>query len=232
MDRNELSRGSTIIAILGKIVALPATDGSNPDSAAEPEHVLRLVGSELEGCRRCPLHRFRRNIVVGEGNPRAKLVFVGEGPGEEEDAQGRPFVGPAGKLLTRIIQAMDLDRRDVYILNAVKCRPPGNRTPKPEELNCCRPFLQQQLLAISPEIVCTLGTVASQMLLDTQERISQLRGRFHGRDGFLIMPTYHPSYLLRHPESKRAVWEDMKQIMGHLADNNESRKHREEDDKA
>jgi DNA polymerase len=151
--------------------------------------------------------------VVGEGNARALLVFVGEGPGEEEDAQGRPFVGPAGQLLTKIIQAMGLRREEVYIANVVKCRPPANRTPKPEEVSVCKPFLLRQLRAISPKVICALGGVSAQALLESGEGISRLRGRFHRWDGIPVMPTFHPSYLLRNPERKRAVWEDMKQVM-------------------
>ena len=174
---------------------------------------LERVAEELRGCSRCGLHRSRSTIVVGEGNPRARLVFVGEGPGEEEDAQGRPFVGPAGQLLTKIIQAMGLRREDVYIANVVKCRPPANRTPKPDEISACKPFLVRQLRAIGPKVICALGGVSTQTLLEKSERISRLRGRFHPWEGIPVMPTFHPSYLLRNPEKKRVVWEDVKQVM-------------------
>jgi DNA polymerase len=177
------------------------------------ESDLNRVEQELQGCTRCSLHQYRRTIVVGEGDPGAKLVFVGEGPGEEEDLQGRPFVGPAGQLLSRIIGAMDLQRPEVYIANVVKCRPPGNRIPSSEEIACCSPFLFRQLKAISPQVICTLGSVAVQNILRTGERISRVRGRFHQWEGIPVMPTYHPSYLLRNPERKREVWEDVQKIM-------------------
>jgi DNA polymerase len=180
------------------------------------EEVLDQIALELEGCTRCGLHRFRKNIVLGEGDPHARLVFVGEGPGEEEDFQGRPFVGPAGQLLNRIIEAMGFERHEVFIANVVKCRPPGNRTPRPEEVGTCGPFLFRQLRAISPQVICALGSAAAQTLLETRERISQMRGRMHRWQGIMVMPTFHPSYLLRHQEHKRAVWEDMKQVMACL----------------
>lgn len=177
---------------------------------------LQDVASEVEGCKACGLHRFRTKVVVGEGQPKAELVFVGEGPGEEEDLQGRPFVGPAGKLLDRIISAMGFRRQEVFIGNVVKCRPPGNRTPRPEEVEACSPFLFRQLRAISPRVICALGAVAAQTLLSTSEPIGKLRGRFHNWEGIAVMPTFHPSYLLRNPERKREVWDDMKQILGLL----------------
>jgi DNA polymerase len=183
---------------------------------ASPERELKTIAMELQGCKRCSLHRFRSSIVVGEGNPRARLAFVGEGPGEEEDIQGRPFVGPAGQLLTRIIIAMGFERQAVFIGNIVKCRPPGNRTPGPDEMGTCSPFLFRQLRAISPKVICALGAVAAQTLLNTQSPISRLRGRMHRWSGIAVMPTYHPSYLLRNPEKKKDVWEDMKKIMAYL----------------
>ena len=158
----------------------------------------------------------RTHIVFGEGHPSARLVFVGEGPGAEEDRSGRPFVGPAGQLLSKIIQAMNLSREQVYICNVIKCRPPGNRDPEPQEIASCQPFLLRQLAAIGPEVVCTLGSHATQTLLNCTEPVSRLRGRFHTLNDFRIMPTFHPAYLLRHPERKREVWEDMKKIMALL----------------
>lgn len=184
--------------------------------AASPGETLEQIWTELQECTRCGLHRFRQNIVFGEGDPHAQLVFVGEGPGGEEDLQGRPFVGPAGQLLTRIIQAMGFQREEVFIANVVKCRPPANRTPKPEEMATCRSFLFRQLRAVSPTVICALGGVAAQTLLETGDRISQLRGRMHRWQGIPVMPTYHPSHLLRHQEHKRAVWEDMKQVIAYL----------------
>jgi uracil-DNA glycosylase family 4 len=177
---------------------------------------LKLIRADLGDCRRCGLATGRTHIVFGEGDPSARLVFVGEGPGFEEDRSGRPFVGPAGQLLAKIIGAMKLRRDQVYICNVIKCRPPGNRNPLPEEIKACKPFLERQLAALSPEVICTLGTFATQTLLDTTTPISRLRGRFHDRSGLNLMPTFHPAYLLRNPERKRDVWDDMKKIMAVL----------------
>lgn len=174
---------------------------------------LDAVQAELGDCRRCPLSRSRNKIVFGQGDPHAKLVFVGEGPGRDEDRQGEPFVGAAGALLTRIIAAIRLNRDQVYICNVVKCRPPGNRNPQPDEIATCRPFLEQQLRCIQPDFIVALGTIAAQTLLQTDQPISRLRGRFHPYAGIHLLPTYHPAYLLRNPEKKRAVWEDMKLLM-------------------
>ena len=173
---------------------------------------LDNIRQQLRKCTRCRLHEGRNNVVFGEGDPHAALVFVGEGPGKEEDLQGKPFVGRAGELLTRIIEAIDLTREKVYIANIVKCRPPNNRDPKPDEIQTCFPFLIRQLETIKPRIICALGTFAAQTLLGTEERISALRGRFHEYQGAKIMPTYHPAFLLRNPQFKKDVWEDMKMI--------------------
>ncbi len=177
---------------------------------------LEDIRRDLGDCRRCGLHKARRHIVFGSGSRRARLVFVGEGPGYEEDRQGEPFVGAAGQLLTKIIQAMGLTRGAVYICNVVKCRPPGNRTPLPDEITRCLPFLKRQLASIQPDVVCALGSVAAKTLLGVDTPISRLRGRFHEYRGVPLMPTYHPAYLLRNPERKRDVWEDMKQIKAML----------------
>jgi len=177
-------------------------------------HTLAELRKELGECTRCKLHLTRRHIVFGEGSERAKLVFVGEAPGEDEDRQGRPFVGKAGQLLTRIINAIDLRREEVYITNIIKCRPPHNRNPQRAEIATCEPFLKKQLEIIQPRIICALGTFAAQTLLETDEKISHLRGRFHVYGGFKVMPTYHPAFLLRNPHRKREVWEDMKKIQG------------------
>jgi DNA polymerase len=171
------------------------------------------IAADLGDCRRCKLASGRNHIVFGEGNAGARLVFVGEGPGFEEDQQGRPFVGPAGQLLTRIIRAIGLSRDQVYICNIVKCRPPGNRNPEPDEIETCVPFLRRQLHAIAPEYVCALGTFAARTLIGADQSISRLRGRFYDIMGFRLMATYHPAYLLRNPEKKREVWEDMKRLM-------------------
>ncbi|RJQ85524.1 MAG: uracil-DNA glycosylase [Desulfobacteraceae bacterium] len=186
---------------------------SRPAVHAKKQDTLAQIRSEMGECRRCGLSAQRTHIVFGEGAPRADLVFVGEGPGFEEDRSGRPFVGPAGQLLTRIIEAMHLTREQVYICNVVKCRPPGNRNPETDEIKACRPFLQRQLAVIRPKVICALGTFAAQVLLDSTQPISQLRGRFHDINGIKVMPTFHPSYLLRNPDRKRDVWEDMKKIM-------------------
>jgi DNA polymerase len=177
-----------------------------------PEPTLTEIRRDLGDCRRCKLHRKRTNIVFGSGNSRARLVFVGEGPGRDEDLQGEPFVGQAGKLLTRIIEAIQLTREEVYIANIVKCRPPENRNPEPDEIAACEPFLVRQLKTIQPKLICALGTFAAQTLLQTTEKISALRGRFHSYRGILLMPTYHPAFLLRNPNFKREVWEDVKKV--------------------
>jgi uracil-DNA glycosylase len=174
---------------------------------------LDEIRTDLGDCRRCRLADKRTHIVFGEGNPEARLVFVGEGPGFDEDRQGRPFVGAAGQLLTKIIEAMHLRREDVYIANIIKCRPPKNRNPLPEEIDTCSPFLERQLAAIRPEYICALGTFAAQTLLDTEVPISRLRGRFHDYNGMKVLPTFHPAYLLRNPERKRDVWEDIQILM-------------------
>ncbi|MBW2367092.1 MAG: uracil-DNA glycosylase [Deltaproteobacteria bacterium] len=174
------------------------------------------VRSDLGDCRRCGLFKTRAHIVFGVGDPDARLVFVGEGPGFDEDRQGEPFVGAAGQLLTRIIQAMALTRARVYICNIIKCRPPGNRNPLPEEIEACSPFLKRQLASIRPDIICALGKFAAQTLLGTTTPISRLRGRFFDYDGIQLMPTYHPAFLLRSPGKKRDVWADMQMIMREL----------------
>ena len=174
---------------------------------------LEGIQSEVRSCARCGLSVTRTQTVFGEGDRRSRLVFVGEGPGFEEDKQGRPFVGAAGQLLTRIIQAMGLTREDVYICNIIKCRPPGNRNPAPEEIDACLPFLKRQLKAIQPEYICALGAVAARTLLQTETPISRLRGRLHRFGKINLMPTYHPAYLLRNPDKKRDVWEDIQLLM-------------------
>ena len=187
---------------------------SSPDTPAEPvPETLEDIRSHLGDCQRCRLSNGRTHIVYGQGNPKARLVFVGEGPGADEDRQGLAFVGAAGQLLTKIITAMNLTREEVYICNVIKCRPPGNRNPEADEIEACRPFLERQLTTIAPEVICTLGTFAAQTLLDTTTPISRLRSRFHNYHGIKLMPTYHPAYLLRNPDQKRAVWEDVQKIM-------------------
>ena len=174
---------------------------------------LTDIRVDLGNCQRCRLAQHRRNIVFGSGSPTAKLVFVGEGPGLDEDQQAEPFVGPAGQLLTKIIAAINLTRSQVYICNVVKCRPPNNRNPRPDEIQTCFPFLDRQLDAIQPNLICALGSIAAQTLLNTPEPISKLRGRFYDYRGIRLLPTYHPAYLLRNAAKKREVWEDMKMLM-------------------
>ncbi|MFQ5646020.1 MAG: uracil-DNA glycosylase family protein [bacterium] len=177
---------------------------------------LEALCREMEGCGLCPLGESRTNLVFGSGNPEARLVFVGEAPGYDEDKQGRPFVGKAGQLLTKIIQAMGLKRSEVYICNILKCRPPGNRNPAPEEIRHCEPFLLRQLEIIRPEVICALGGFAAKTLLKTDTPISRLRGIFHDYHGIRLMPTFHPAYLLRNPGEKGKVWGDIKMIMKEL----------------
>ncbi len=174
---------------------------------------LKSIREDLGDCRRCGLSKTRNKIVFGAGNPHAKLMFIGEGPGFEEDRAGLPFVGPAGDLLTKIINAIKMKRDDVYIANVVKCRPPENRNPMPIEVEKCLPFLLRQIKAVKPEFICALGKFAAQALLETDTPISRLRGRFYNFNGIRLIPTYHPAYLLRHNEKKRDVWEDMKLLM-------------------
>ncbi len=178
-----------------------------------PPLTLAEVREELGECTRCKLHRHRTQIVFGVGNPKASLVFVGEAPGADEDAQGEPFVGLAGQLLTKIIQAMGMQLEDVYICNIIKCRPPNNRTPETEEILSCQPFLVKQLPAIRPKFICALGGPAAQTLLRTKEAISRLRGKFYDFHGIPLLPTYHPAFLLRNPHEKKTVWEDMKLLL-------------------
>lgn len=196
-----------------KKVFMPEFDLSQAEPVVRPLQTLPDVRANLGDCQRCPLCTTRTNLVFGEGNIQAGLVFVGEAPGADEDRQGLPFVGKAGQLLTRIIVAMGLQRQDVYICNILKCRPPGNRNPKPEEIAACEPFLIRQLRAIQPQVICALGTFAAHTLLKTDIPITLLRGRFHSYQGIPLMPTYHPAYLLRNPGAKKQVWEDVQKIM-------------------
>ncbi len=178
---------------------------------------LTAVRAELGECTRCKLCMGRKTIVFGEGNPNAVLVFVGEGPGYEEDQQGRPFVGAAGQLLTDIIvKGMKLRREDVYICNIVKCRPPDNRNPEPDEIEACEPFLIKQFQAIKPKFIVALGNVAVKTLLKTKEGITSLRGRWQTYQGIPLMPTFHPAYLLRNPADKKLVWEDIKKVLAKM----------------
>ncbi len=180
---------------------------------------LRGVRAEIGDCTRCKLHGLgRRQIVFGVGNPEADLMFVGEAPGADEDLQGIPFVGRAGQLLTKIIEAIDLKREDVYIANVIKCRPPENRNPEQDEVETCEPFLFQQIDIVRPKVIVALGKFAAQALLRTLDPISRLRGRVYNYRGAKLVPTFHPAYLLRNPASKRETWEDMKVVKRLLAE--------------
>jgi uracil-DNA glycosylase len=183
------------------------------EAAGEPAETLEFVREDLGDCTRCKLHRLgRRQIVFGVGNPRAELMFIGEAPGHDEDIQGIPFVGRAGQLLTKIIEAIDLRREDVYIANVIKCRPPENRNPEPDEVASCEPFLFRQVQVIKPRVIVALGTFAAQALLRTSDPISRLRGHVFRYGDARLIPTFHPAYLLRSPERKRDVWDDMKKV--------------------
>jgi len=184
----------------------------DPSSQSFRSQTLKEIRKEMGDCRRCKLHRTRRTIVFGEGNKKAKLMLIGEGPGYDEDVQGRPFVGKAGQLLTKILQSIHLQREEVYIANIIKCRPPGNRNPEPDEIQNCFPFLLKQINTIQPKIICALGTFAAQTLLKTNTKITMLRGKVYDLTGIKLIPTFHPAFLLRNPERKKEVWEDMKEI--------------------
>jgi len=209
----------------------PAKRNTPTHPPEENPNLLNAVREEIGDCHRCRLSEQRKNIVFGVGNPQARLMFVGEAPGRDEDVQGEPFVGRAGQLLTKIIEAMKLKRSDVYIANVVKCRPPENRNPANDEIATCEPYLLKQVEIIRPEVIVCLGNFAVQTLLQTEAKISSLRGHFHAwpsalvKESFetalpegsvLVMPTYHPAFLLRNPNMKRPVWEDMQKVMAQL----------------
>lgn len=182
-------------------------------AAIDKKQALDTLENEFKHCVLCGLSESRTQVVFGSGNPQAELLFVGEAPGFDEDQQGKPFVGLAGQLLTKIIAAMKLKREEVYIANCLKCRPPNNRSPLPSEIATCKPILLRQIEIIQPKVICTLGKFATQTLLKTQEPISRLRGQFFEWNGIQVMPTFHPAYLLRNPTDKKLVWEDMQKIM-------------------
>lgn len=213
-------------ALFGDLGPVSAAVSSRTKSALLPvletrDVSLKAIREDIGDCHRCKLHEHRKTIVFGEGNPHAQLVFVGEGPGVEEDATGRPFVGRAGQLLDKIIAAIGLKREDVYIANIVKCRPPGNRTPERDEVDTCEPFLFRQLAFIKPKIIVALGSPAFQCLLRTREPISRARGEWRDLNGVRLMPTFHPAFLLRSPDKKREVWEDMKKVRDYLNESSE-----------
>ncbi len=216
VEKSSGKRGTRDAKTFSSIVVASEANGL-PSSIGAKSSGLEAVRDELGDCVRCKLHKGRKNIVFGEGNPGAVLVFVGEGPGQEEGLQGRPFVGAAGQLLTDIIvKGMQLKREDVYICNIVKCRPPGNRNPEPDEVEACEPFLIKQLQAINPKIIIGLGNVAVKTLLKTKEGITSLRGNWKTYQGIPLMPTFHPAYLLRTPSDKKLVWDDIKKVIAEL----------------
>jgi DNA polymerase len=202
---------------------VPHIPAPSEPSTATPTYSLSLIGcgsqellavrADLGECTRCKLAGGRKKLVFGVGNPRAKLMFVGEGPGADEDQQGEPFVGRAGQLLTRMIEAMGFRREEVYIANVVKCRPPNNRDPEPDEIESCEPFLKAQIAAIRPSVIVALGRFAVQTLLRDSTPITRQRGRWREYEGVKLMPTFHPAYLLRNPPEKKRAWEDLQLVM-------------------
>jgi DNA polymerase len=200
-------------------LSLFGKSAEEPAQAQYGAETLEDIRRDLGDCRRCKLYSTRTNMVFGEGSPKAELMFVGEGPGADEDATGRPFVGRAGQLLTKMIEAIDLKREDVYIANVVKSRPPGNRTPESDEVKACIPFLFRQIAAIRPKLIVALGNPAMQALLDTKIGITKMRGQFqdyHRMPEIKVLPTFHPAYLLRSPDKKREAWEDLKRVRAFL----------------
>ncbi len=198
---------------LTRAASTASTPALSPGSMPDLDALRQFIA----GCPRCKLSKARTNIVFGQGNPKAKLMFVGEAPGRDEDEQGLAFVGRAGQLLTKIIEAMGYKRDDVWICNVLKCRPPNNRNPEPDEVASCMPFLDEQIRLIAPRAIVTLGTFAAQAVLGTDEPIGRLRGRWQTARGTRVMPTFHPAFLLRSPERKKDVWEDMKLVRDYLA---------------
>jgi uracil-DNA glycosylase family 4 len=211
----ETASPETAAAPAGPVAGPPAVPVA-ADDAAERAAALAALGASTEGCTRCRLAEGRHKVVFGSGNPNADLMFIGEAPGAEEDRQGLPFVGAAGELLTRIIQAMEMTRDEVYIANVVKCRPPGNRDPQPDEVAACRGFLERQVALVRPRVIVALGRIAAQALLGTDSPIGQMRGRWYTIQGVPAMVTYHPAALLRNPALKRPTWEDLQQVRDRL----------------
>jgi DNA polymerase len=211
-----MPRGAQPIA--SRTAALPLPSGPSLFESINkiPDDTLLKIRTDLGECTRCKLHKTRNTIVFGDGSANAELVFVGEGPGHDEDVQGLPFVGRAGKLLTQMIEAMGLQRKDVYICNVVKCRPPENRLPEKDEVGECSPFLLRQLDAINPKVIVCLGACAAQTLLETNRGISQFRGQWLDFRGRKLLATYHPAYLLRNPSAKAEVWKDLQKVMAVL----------------
>jgi uracil-DNA glycosylase len=190
--------------------------GKPAETLAPSDESLEQIWAELKDCTRCTLHEGRTNVVNTEGNSRARLMFVGEAPGADEDAQARPFVGRAGQLLTKIIEAIGFKREEVLIGNVNRCRPPGNRAPMPDEAATCKPFLVREIASVQPDVIVVMGNTAMKNLLDTREGITRLRGKFQDFKGIKVMPTFHPAYLLRDPSKKRETWEDLKKVRDYL----------------
>lgn len=215
LRKPELQKAATAVLPKSPPLPLPVSRGPSLFDAAEKivDDTLLRIREDLGECTRCKLHKHRHTIVFGDGNPKAELVFVGEGPGADEDAQGLPFVGRAGKLLTQMIEAMGMQRKDVYICNVVKCRPPENRQPEEDEISTCSPFLLRQIDVIAPKVIVCLGAVAAKTLLETNRGISQFRGQWLEFRGRKLIATYHPAYLLRNPNAKGEVWKDLQKVM-------------------
>ncbi len=199
--------------------AAPQPAAAGPTCATNP--TLEEIRAEMGRCQRCKLYAGANNLVFGEGSPSARLMFIGEAPGAEEDLQGRPFVGKAGQLLTRMLNKLGISRDEVYITNVVKSRPPGNRDPEPDEIEACMPFLKMQIAAIQPQVIVTLGKIATQALLGTKEPITKIRGQWQRYDHIRVMPTFHPSYLDRFPQERKKTWEDMQRVLEYLAEREE-----------
>jgi uracil-DNA glycosylase len=189
---------------------------SSPEKLSPSNETFEQIHAEIGDCTRCPLHLERTHVVHTEGNRKARLMFVGEAPGADEDAQARPFVGRAGQLLTKIIEAIGLKREEVLIGNVNRCRPPQNRAPMPDEAATCKPYLEREIAVAQPDVIVVLGNTAMRNLLDTREGITRARGRFHDYKGIKVMPTFHPAYLLRDPSKKRETWEDLKKVRDYL----------------
>jgi len=209
--RTELERGNEVVRVDPHLLERLERIRRPPPSRKLLDRIDSLR-RRASGCVKCKLHETRTTVVFGEGDPQARLLFVGEAPGRDEDIQGRPFVGRAGQLLTRIIESIELTREEVYIANILKCRPPGNRNLLPEEIACCLPYLTEQIELIRPRIICALGAFAAQTLLGSTDGITKLRGTFYDYHGIKLIPTFHPAACLRNPGTKKYVWEDMKRI--------------------
>lgn len=205
--------------VLSEIITEFGRDKNSKNTAGTGQDKIKMLNDlqrEIGGCQQCRLAKGRKNIVFGEGNPDAQLMFIGEGPGREEDIQARPFVGDAGKVLTSLINKMGLRREDVYIGNIVKCRPPSNRDPEDDEKKICSSFIDKQINIIQPKVILALGRIAAQTLVETKIPISKLRGKFYDYKGIPVMPTFHPAYLMRNPKDKWLTWEDVQQVLEKL----------------